>query len=154
MGKKLIIKGADFSDVAIHIVIADITSRFSFTDNLGISGETGEPFNSTTNKWSGSNYVDISDYQGKKLKMTTVNIATSSVNGSTGWAITRTTSPFIKVIADYYGGKKGAPPEYPEDTYQTRIINIPSGYEHLYLASTWFISSDDRFGLFKVEIIE
>jgi len=86
MGKRLIIKGADFSANAITVeTITVITSLFTFTD--GGAYQTMKSKNGTTAYYIGdivptqlwrNSVIDISEYNGKKLRLTSCRFTTSA----------------------------------------------------------------------------
>lgn len=85
MGKKIIIKDADFSTNALETgsTYTDITSLFSFTDgsaySANIEGGTAGNLVSSTN-FSYTSSVDISAYVGRTLRITFVSFTTSGGN--------------------------------------------------------------------------
>lgn len=78
MGKKLIIKGADFSVNGIPSPV-DITGRFSWEDGGGISIQTGNINPSQAFKCTPQGEgVDISNYIGRTIKITIPRYNTTS----------------------------------------------------------------------------
>lgn len=77
MGKKLIIKGADFSVNGIPSPV-DITGLFTWTNNYGISINSGLIIASTTFKCTPMDKgVDIRNYIGRTIKITIPRYNTS-----------------------------------------------------------------------------
>jgi hypothetical protein len=81
MGKKLVIKGADFSNNAVPIVIIDVTTEYTIADlpnsEYGIKATTGvlTPFEN----WKASDFVELSESN-------TIVLTTSTTAGTFGLA--------------------------------------------------------------------
>lgn len=79
MGKKLIIKGADFSSNGIIGYYEDISSMFSFENGIAYSSQGAENDLSTMESGVfGSCKVDLSSYIGKKLIISLAKYTASS----------------------------------------------------------------------------
>lgn len=98
MGKRLIIKGADFSANAVDGIFTDITGMFNswsagtYSANNGNSGSSSTVFKKNAK-------VDVSAYAGKEIRFTKVNYTTSSLNESLyGLAFYNSSNTFISGI--------------------------------------------------------
>lgn len=134
MGKRLIIKGADFSANGIGGIFTDITSLFSSWSTGTYSAYNGNT-GSSSSVFDKSTKVDISSYAGKNIKFTKISYTTASIDESRyGLAFYDTDNNFISGIPFPKYGNTGS----MGITYYS-IDSIPANAK--YLGVTYFNST-------------
>lgn len=176
MGKKLIIKGADFSANAITVeTITDITSLFNFTN--GGAYQATKSQNSTTiyqigdivpsQLWRNS-VVDISEYAGKTLRITSCRFTTSAGQRSGYGNVFKDANNSVPLQDGYIDGMKypvdGWGDYFPVDgdatsrstTIVEKVLTIPNDAKYLcvsYPTETQLNTEVKNSMPFKAEII-